>query len=95
MNIDMTIYKEEDIKDRACIAYLNGYMEAYNDVDQALKTHREDIIQNIPSETMRKAVDEICSEFAGHVKAHIFEQRALALVHIIDQQNAEEAKSDK
>ena len=95
MNIDMTIYKEEDIKDRACIAYLNGYMGAYNDVNSALEMYRENVLSDIPSETMRNTADEICASFAEYVKQYINEQRAISLVHIIDQQKAEEAQNDK
>lgn len=86
MYVDMENYKEEDVKDRGSVAYLNGYMAAYNDVDPAFETYKENVLSEIPSETMRKMTEEICRNFADHVKRFIHDERQMALVSILDEQ---------
>ena len=86
MHVDMENYKEEDVKDRGCVAYLNGYMAAYNDVDPAFESYKENVLAEIPSKTMRKMAEELCRDFADHVKQFIYDERRMALVSILDEQ---------
>ena len=89
MRIDMSNYKEEDIKEPASIAFLNGYMSAYNDVDRALKMYRENVLSAIPVDSIRKTFDDICKEFAFFVKNYIHDRRDEALVVILDNQESD------
>ena len=86
MTIDMTNYREEDISDPSSIAFLNGYMGAYNDIDCALAMYRENVLSEIPTESMRKTAEEICSSFAEYVKQYVHDQRDMAIVSILDDQ---------
>lgn len=89
MRIDMSNYKEEDIKEPAQIAFLNGYMSAYNDVDRALKMYRDNVLSAIPVDSERKTFDDICKEFAIFVKKYIHDRRDEALVVILDNQESD------
>lgn len=90
MRIDMSNYKEEDIKEPAQIAFLNGYMGAYNDIDCALAMYRENVLSEIPTESMRKTAEEICSSFAEYVKQYVHDQRDMAIVSMLDDQTCGE-----
>lgn len=89
MYVDMERYREEDVRDRGSVAYLNGYMAAYDDVDPAFNSYCENVLSGIPSETMRKTAEEICRSFADHVKQFIRDERKMALVQILDEQASE------
>lgn len=89
MYVDMERYREEDVRDRGSVAYLNGYMAAYDDVDPAFNSYCENVLSEIPSKTMRKIAKEICSGFADYVKQYIHDERDMALVQILDEQASE------
>lgn len=74
---------EKDIKDPIQIAFLNGYMGAYEDISCALDMYRENVLSQIPSESMRKAADEICSAFAEYARQYVHDQREKAVEEML------------